>query len=122
MRTVLLFNLEDRISFKMILAVSGIKVLELSKEDQEQKTGYLLGKAGFYRENVSCKEPFSDPLIVFDQFSDRQLDEILQLIRNEKVNVSLKAVTTRRNLNWKATALRKELMAEHLAMMNRNKF
>lgn len=53
-------------------------------------------------------------MIIFCCFSDYQLDNILSKLKKENIDIPLKAIETKDNMNWSIDYLYYELVKEHL--------
>lgn len=121
MKQVLLFNLEKQTDLKKLFALLNIKTIDVLKKDQNQKIGYLLNKTSFVKKNGDCLNSFLDKMIVFDEFDDNSLNEILKLLRQSSIQIPLKSIVTDHNIDWDAISLRNELMKEHQIFLNKAK-
>lgn len=62
-------------------------------------------------------ETFDEPMIVFANFSNELLDEILKSLSLNGIKVPLKAVMTETNKAWSAMYLYNNILAEHREIM-----
>ncbi len=53
-------------------------------------------------------------MIIFCDFSDYQLDTILSLLKKNKIDIPLKAIETKDNVNWSIDYLYYELVKEYM--------
>lgn len=115
MKQVLLFNLESNNELKSILNKLNIKSIDVSKNSQNQKIGYLLNKKGYSISN-NIKPSFNNTMIVFDGFNDNELNITLKLLKESNIKIELKSIVTKYNINWDSIELKDELMKEYLEM------
>ena len=59
-------------------------------------------------------------MIIFCGFSSYQLDEILSKLKKENINIPLKAIETKDNMNWTIDYLYYELVKEHINFTNKH--
>lgn len=59
-------------------------------------------------------------MIIFCGFSSYQLDDILSKLRNENINIPLKATETKDNMDWSIDYLYYELVKEHINFINKH--
>lgn len=53
-------------------------------------------------------------MIIFCDFSSYQLDTILSLLKKNNIDIPLKAIETKDNMNWSIDYLYYELVKEHI--------
>ena len=59
-------------------------------------------------------------MIIFCGFSSYQLDEILSKLKKENINIPLKAIETKDNMNWSIDYLYYELVKEYINFTNKH--
>lgn len=65
--------------------------------------------------------PFQDEMLLFTFLDDKQLGNVLDGLKKERINIPLKAMLTPNNLGWTPIFLREQLMEEVEAMKKRMK-
>lgn len=116
MKCILLFNASDKLV--KAFALTNINVLEMNEDDKHQQLGYLLKKDNYL--HLSSKEKtFSEPMVIFNELSDSELDNCLALIRSSGVPVHHKAIVTKYNIDWIVNNLFKELEKERQAFLKK---
>lgn len=115
--TILIFNLSDKTENikKLSEKISDkIKVIAVNKCDFFSPIESLV----LMKKSAPCFfETFDDPMIIFANFSDNHLDEILKSLSLNGIKVPLKAVMNETNKEWSAMYLYKNLLAEHREIM-----
>ena len=117
---VLLYNLasdKDR-KIKMIFLKMGIRMKVITKEQYNQKIGYLADIKDFEKEESSYEGTgFTEEMIVMRDFSNKRLDEMLYQFRKAGIGkINLKAVITESNQDWTSLELYEEIRQEHEKM------
>jgi hypothetical protein len=117
MAQVLLFNIgaEKKKKIRFLLVKLGAACREVPPEDFGRTLGELTGREGAVPAD-EAPEPFSGEMLVMDGFGPDMLRGLLDGLRRVKAPVALKAVVTEQNLEWTASRLHAELLAEHEAM------
>ena len=85
--------------------------LGLPPEDFSLPVGALLGEPG-YTPSAGAGEGFEDEMLLMEEMDGAFLD----LLRQSRAPVALKAVVTGQNKAWSSEALHRELRREHEAM------
>lgn len=117
------FNDEERIStLKSLLETMKIKVIVVDKTEHYQKVGYFFGLNGFGKSQPNEDDfTFAYELMMFHNFSKARLDNVLKMMREQKVEVPIcKAVVTTFNRFWSLARVCGALEKEHLAMKQDN--
>ena len=119
MAYALLYNFTDEVRRKKVRALlfrGGIPGREVSPEEQGIPLGVLLGTGEKTSEAERTEKPFREEMLVMHELTQRQFHFLLDGMKQQKVSVPLKAVTTPSNLDWSSARLYRELTAEHRAM------
>ena len=115
--TFLLYHLnEERYSkLQPVLIRMGIKVRIMEENQVNQKIGALFKLPGFNLEESDgdVLSP-SDEVMLMNGFSSKRLNEFLTNMKKANVGIiSLKAIVTAENVNWRFIDLYQELNKEH---------
>ena len=115
--TVLLYHLnEERYSkLQPVLIRMGIKVRIMEENQVNQKIGALFKLPGFNLEESDgdVLSP-SDEVMLMNGFSSKRVNEFLTNMKKANVGIiSLKAIVTAENVNWRFIDLYQELNKEH---------
>ena len=118
MASVLMFNVQPE--KKNLLQVLSIRLnfacREVSPADQGCRiSGLLSGTPG----PRTAEKPFRDEMLVMDGFTHGDLNFLLNELIRTGMGIQLKAVTTPTNLQWTASALHAQLLAENREMHRR---
>ena len=111
MARVFLYNVNDeekRIKIQLAALRCGLKSVVVPPEDFSLPVGALLGEPG-YAPSAGAGEGFEDEMLLMD-------GACLDLLRQSRAPVALKAVVTGQNKAWSSEALHRELRREHEAM------
>lgn len=92
---------------------------EVLPEELGQKTGYLCGMPGFEAGDAPAGEAFPDEALIFCGLSERQLDRMLKLLRDNDLIIGLKAAVTPTNQHWPFGSLLTEIARERAEMSRR---
>lgn len=116
--TVLLYHLtEERYSkLQPVLIRMGIKVRIMEESQINQKIGALFKLPGFNLEESDGDKTVapSEEVMLMNGFSSKRLNEFLTNMKKANVGIiSLKAIVTAENVNWKFIDLYQELNKEH---------
>jgi len=99
-----------------------LEAIEVDKNDFNQQLGYILKLDGYTRNNITAPTLFDEPMIVFNDLSDEDLDNILNILKINSIKIPYKAVTTEHNINWTANYLLEHIKEEIKAIeQKRNK-
>ena len=94
----------------------GMKLLLVSPADAGKTVSQLLGEVETLSSRTLVLEPgASPPALLLANFKSRDLDTLLDLMRQAKVSIPLKAVVTPTNKNWVFGDLLAHLKEEHAA-------
>lgn len=120
---VLLYHLEGDTPrgerLQALLKEASIPFKEVGQHDLCQKVGFLCGLPGFEQSSFSPVEAFPHEAMVLCGFSDRELDKLLKLLRENDLKVARKAALTAVNQGWSLGALLTEIDREHQLMQGR---
>jgi hypothetical protein len=114
MARVFLYNVNDeekRIKIQLAALRCGLKSVIVPPEDFSLPVGALLGGPG-YPPSAGAGEGFEDEMLLMEEMDGAFLD----LLRQSRAPVALKAVVTGQNKAWSSEALHRELRREHEAM------
>ena len=90
-----------------------MRVVAVQPEDVGCTVGQLLGEPG--RNPAPAKLPAATPAILMANFTEEQVDALLDLFRQMEVVAPLKALSTPHNLRWSYAYLLEHLAEEHAA-------
>ena len=94
----------------------GMKLLPVSPADAGKTVAQLLGEVETKAPRTLVLEPGTyPPALVLANFKEKDLDTLLDLMKQAKVNIPLKAVVTSHNKNWVFGDLLAHLQEEHSA-------
>ncbi len=94
----------------------GMKLLLVSPADAGRTVTQLLGEVETTAPRTLVLEPDAYPsALVLANFRNKDVDTLLDLMRQAKVNIPLKAVVTSTNKNWVFGDLLAHLQEEHAA-------
>lgn len=94
----------------------GMKVVPVSPTDAGQTVAQLLGEVPVTAPRTLVLEPGAyPPAIVLANFRNKDVDTLLDLLKNAKVNIPLKAVVTPTSRRWVFGDLLAHLEEEHRA-------
>ena len=114
MARVFLYNINDeekRVKIQLAALRCGMKCVIVPPADFSLPVGALLGEPG-YGPAAEPGEGFADELLLMEEMDGAFLD----LLRQSRATVALKAVVTEQNKTWTSEALCRELRREHEAM------
>lgn len=116
--TVLLYHLNEERYLKLqpVLIRMGIKARIMEENQVNQKIGSLFKLSGFNLEDdgdCPTQSP-SEEVMLMNGFSSKRLNEFLTNMKKANVGIiSLKAIVTAENVNWRFIDLYQELNKEH---------
>ena len=94
----------------------GMKLLVVSPADAGRTVAQLLGEVETKTARTLVLEPGAcPPALVLANFKDKDVDTLLDLMKQAKVNIPLKALVTKNNKNWVFGDLLAHLQEEHAA-------
>ena len=94
----------------------GMKLLLVSPADAGKTVAQLLGEVEVKASRTLVLEPGAyPPALVLANFKEKDLDTLLDLMKQAQVNIPLKAVVTPSNKNWVFGDLLAHLSEEHTA-------
>ena len=94
----------------------GMKLLPVAPADAGKTVAQLLGEVEVRAPRTLELEPDAyPPALVLANFRGRDLDTLLDLLHDAKVNIPLKAVVTNSNRSWVFGDLLAHLQEEHAA-------
>ena len=92
----------------------GMKLLPVSPADAGKTVAQLLGEVEVKTSRTLVLEPGAyPPALVLANFKEKDLDTLLDLMKQAQVNIPLKAVVTPSNTNWDFGDLLAHLSEEH---------
>ena len=110
--------LDDRLRGKLdgMAPAFGMKVLPVSPADAGKTVAQLLGEVETRSARTLVLEPGAYPsALVLANFKDKDVDTLLDLMKQAQVNIPLKAVVTPANRSWVFGDLLAHLQEEHTA-------
>lgn len=94
----------------------GMKLLLVSPADAGRTVAQLLGEVEVKTTRTLVLEPGAyPPALVLANFKDKDVDTLLDLMKQAQVNISLKAVVTPTSKSWVFGDLLAHLQEEHTA-------
>jgi hypothetical protein len=117
--SVLLYHLSEERYVKMqpILIRMGIRARIMEESQIHEKVGTLFKLPGFEtisQEVENVEDAPQEEIMLMNGFSSNRLNEFLASMRKGGVGIiSLKAIVTAENVNWKFIDLYRELSLEH---------
>ena len=94
----------------------GMKLLPVSPADAGKTVAQLLGEVEVKSPKTLVLEPGAyPPALVLANFKDKDVDTLLDLLKQAQVTIPLKAVVTVSNRNWVFADLLAHLQEEHTA-------
>ncbi|MGF6989520.1 hypothetical protein M2150_000763 [Lachnospiraceae bacterium PM6-15] len=122
---LLCFNLagtEKGAKLERIFTFLGYQVVHVGKENYGQTLERLIGLAEIEKSSATNGD-ISEEMLVIHASPEMDLDQALFLMKEEGVQVALKAMTTPNNLSWTAAELFKEISKERemIQQMNANR-
>ena len=96
----------------------GWKLLPIAPADAGKTVAQLLGEVEVKAPRTLVLEPGAyPPALVLANFRDKDVDTLLDLMRQAQVTIPLKAVVTPANRNWMFADLLAHLQEEHTAFI-----
>ena len=106
----------DRGKLEGMAPAFGMKLLLVSPADAGKTVAQLLGEVEVKAPRTLVLEPGAyPPALVLANFRDKDVDTLLDLMRQAQVTIPLKAVVTPANRNWMFADLLAHLQEEHTA-------
>ena len=106
----------DRCILEGMAPAFGMKLLVVSPADAGRTVAQLLGEVETKTARTLVLEPGAyPPALVLANFKDKDVDTLLDLMKQAKVNIPLKALVTKTNKNWVFGDLLAHLQEEHAA-------
>ena len=100
----------------LFYATFGMKLLPVAPADAGKTVAQLLGEVEVKAPRTLVLEPGAyPPALVLANFHDKDVDTLLDLMRQAQVTIPLKAVVTPANRNWMFADLLAHLQEEHTA-------
>lgn len=114
--TILAWNLSpgDQGKLDGMAPTFGMRVVNLTLADTGKTVAQLLGETDGPAADLPAA-PAATPALLMANFRDRDVDTLLDLLKQAQVNAPLKAVATPSNRSWTFAALLAHLAAEHAA-------
>lgn len=112
--TILAWNLTpgDQGKLDGMAPAFGMRVVHLTMADAGRTVAQLLGEADGPAAPLPAA-PAPTPALLMANFRDRDVDTLLDLMKQAQVNAPLKAVATPSNRSWTFAGLLAHLAAEH---------
>lgn len=102
---------------RKILKDRDIRIIEVTENDLSQKIGYLVGAAGFEKENsvgaINKADVPTEPFLLMCFFTKELFDGFLADMKTAGVYIPLKGMLTPTNINWRLVDLIEEIGKEH---------
>ena len=106
----------DRGKLEGMAPALGMKLLPVAPADAGKTVAQLLGEVEVKAPRTLVLEPGAyPPALVLANFRDKDVDTLLDLMRQAQVTIPLKAVVTPANRNWMFADLLAHLQEEHTA-------
>lgn len=119
---LLLYNFENTKTgdiIETIVKQLGVTYKHIQKEEVIHPIGYLLDIEGFEAGKNENNEVIGDEMLVIHNFSDKQVQLLLELFKNANVPfIPLKAVVTENNVNWPFCQLHEHVKEEYQTIAN----
>ena len=111
--TVLSFNIPaaQAAAVQAAAARIGAAVIAVPQADYRQSVGAVLGILP--RANEVCLSPFYEPMLIMAGLVRDDMEQFLDILKENGVHIPYKAVLTPTNLTWRCDALVEELKKEH---------
>ena len=94
----------------------GMKLIQVSPADAGKTVAQLLGEVEVKAPHTLVLEPGAyPPALVLANFKEKDVDTLLDLLKQAQVSIPLKAVVTASNRNWVFADLLAHLQEEHTA-------
>lgn len=113
---VLTYGIDLKTREKLSAVLQGLFLPErrILPEETAQQVGYLAGYQGFQkREGEDKTAAPCDGALCLSGLSSSRIDVLLKALREEKIEIPLKAVVTPMNQTWSFEKLIEELEKEH---------
>ena len=113
---VLTYGIDSKTREKLSAVLQGLFLPErrILPEETTQQVGYLAGYQGFQkREGEKKTAAPCDGVLCLSGLSSSRIDVLLKALREEKIEIPLKAVVTPMNQTWSFEKLIEELEKEH---------
>ena len=106
----------DRGKLDGMAAAFGMKVLPVAPTDAGKTVAQLLGEVEGPAPRTLVLEPGAYPsTLILANFKNKDVDTLLDLMKQAQVNIPLKAVVTPTNRNWVFGDLLAHLQEEHVS-------
>lgn len=122
---VMYYNTQNPAKARLVketVARLGIRIRDILPEQVNETVGALAGikEAETYSEtgwnDFQFRPVIQDEVLIFYNFSEERLDELLRELRKIHASVALKAVVTPTNCSWRFWQLYAEIKKEHEEM------
>ena len=87
----------------------------IAPEEAGQTVGCLAGYPGFSAKEAPISPAPETECLLMSSFADKQVDQLLAALRQEKISISLEALTTPTNQKWTVVQLLEHLEEERRA-------
>lgn len=102
---------------KTLLEQLDVEVIEIEESDVNQTMGYLIGLPDYKKTEEKIKEIPEKEMLIFFNFLDKQLDLVLDLLKQANVPfIPLKAMITQTNVEWSFYKLYHQVKEEYEQM------
>lgn len=108
-------NSSELCQLNTVCANVGLTLVPVGPNDLTRCVGELCGLPGhFSAAAVNCRTDFP-PALILSGLAEKALDQLLAALRQQQLNIPLKAVVTTINRQWPLCELLNELCEEHAA-------
>ena len=87
----------------------------IAHQEAGQTVGCLAGYPGFSAKEAPISPAPETECLLMSSFAEKQVDQLLAALRQEKISISLKALTTPTNQKWTVVQLLEHLEEERRA-------
>lgn len=103
-------------ALSLILEKMSVEEYRVPTNELGQKVGFLAGYTGF--ERIQCEDGFSvgESMLCMCGLSSGRVNQLLEQLREQHIDIPLKAVVTATNQNWSFARLAEALQEERKAL------
>jgi len=114
---VLLLNLKEQTKLKSVLSLMDVEAINVEVNQYNDSLKDIIASQN---KNTNIKN-FNESILIMHEFSDEQIDLLLNRLKDNNIKIDLKCITTSYNITWNINKLHKELLQEKLAFLKQNK-
>ena len=125
---VLIYGVEETVQHRLSAVLQKLQIEEyrVSSGDLQKTVGCLAGLPGYGDKEAPfvSKEtavPSQKGVLCMCGLSNKRMDALLQVLREEDIRIPIRAKMTETNKDWSFGAFMEELSKEHEAVINRLK-